>query len=185
MRFHPTEIAFGQVLGKGGFCTVSTLAKVTLEDTENRKSQQSQIEEHDFFAVTQDRNFIHSNFLREGKHRYALKKLTPGLLKKQDPQHFVCGVIDLAMEVKFLSVLRHPHIIKMRAIANVNSCSENFFVVLDRLNLTLGEQIKIWKKEVPNGFLPSARQKREDLWHDRLVVGHDICSAFSYLHEKK
>ena len=143
------------------------------------------MDENTFFSVTQDREFISKNFIREGEHRYAIKKLTPGLYDAGDPQHFVCGVIDLAMEVKFLSVLRHPHIIKMRAMADVNSCSKQFFILLDRLNITLTKQFTIWKKEAPTGFGPGAKRKKEDFLCERLMVGHDICSALGHLHENK
>ena len=123
--------------------------------------------------------------MRDGKHRYAIKKLTPGLFDNGDPHHFVCGVIDLAMEVKFLSVLRHPHIIKMRAMARVNSCSKDFFIVLDRLDETLTKQVSIWKKEMPSGIGPGAKKKKEEFFCERIVVGYDICSAVGHLHEKR
>jgi len=140
----------------------------------------------EFFVVSQDRQYISDNFIRErdGKHRYAIKTLTPGLFKKGgDPQHFVSGVIDLAMEVKFLSILRHPHIIKMRAMANVDHCSKDFFILLDRLNVTLTKKIDIWKKEMPTGF--GKKEAKEEFFCERLIVGYDICSAVAHLHEHK
>lgn len=185
----PNEVEFGKILGKGGFCTVSTLENVTLNDenqSDNRRNrQQSTVTEQEFFTTIQDRTYISDNFIRgsDGQHRYALKKLTPGLYEKGDPQHFVCGVIDLAMEVKFLSVLRHPHIIKMRAMADVHHCSSDFFILLDRLNLTLTKQVETWKKEMPSGF--GNKKKKEELFCERLIVGYDICAAISHLHEKK
>ena len=179
-----TEINFGRVLGKGGFCTVSTVDGVVLNGDKNSTRQPSS-NENEFFTVTQDREFISNNFIRDGKHRYALKKLTPRLFEDTDPQHFVCGVIDLAMEVKFLSILRHPNIIKMRAMADVGTCSKDFFIVLDRLDLTLGEQVKLWKKEMPSGFGPNVRKRKEEFFCERLIVGYDICSALSYLHKHK
>ena len=182
--FHITEISFGRVLGKGGFCTASTVNGVVLNGDKNSKRQPSSSnEENEFFTVTQDREFICNNFIRDGKHRYALKKLTPGLFEDTDPQHFVCGVIDLAMEVKFLSILRHRNIIKMRAMSNVGTCTRDFFIILDRLDLTLGEQVKLWKKELPSGFGSKARQRKEEFFCERLIVGYDICSALSYLHK--
>lgn len=190
--FSPSEVSFGSILGKGGFCTVTTLKEISRDDTSGDSSKKpagkdprraSYVDENTFFSVTQDREFISKNFIREGEHRYAIKKLTPGLYDAGDPQHFVCGVIDLAMEVKFLSVLRHPHIIKMRAMADVNSCSKQFFILLDRLNITLTKQFTIWKKEAPTGFGPGAKRKKEDFLCERLMVGHDICSALGHLHE--
>jgi hypothetical protein len=52
------------------------------------------------------------------------------------------------MEVKFLAVLRHNHIIKMRALADVPYTSKDFFIVMDRLSETLDDRIeKVWKKD--------------------------------------
>ena len=149
-----------------------------------RRREQAQ-DENEFFTITQSREFICNNFIRDGEHRYAIKKLTSTLYDDGDPQHFVCGVIDLAMEVKFLSILRHPHIIKMRAMANVDYCSADFFILLDKLNMTLGKRITVWKKEMPSGFGSSVKRKKEEFFGERLMVAHDICTALQHLHEKR
>jgi len=50
-----------------------------------------------------------NNYLRNGdaSHtRYAIKTLSASLLK--DPERYVAGVIDLVIETKFLSIIRHP-----------------------------------------------------------------------------
>ncbi len=143
--------------------------------------------ENDFYntSIIQDRDFICHNYIRNGKYRYALKKLSPVVEKCFDPQLFVCGVIDLAMEVKFLSILRHPNIIKLRAVADMDSCAKNFFIMLDSLDLTLGDQIDVWRKQKPGGFGCQARKKREEDFSDRLCIGYDICSALSYIHANR
>jgi serine/threonine protein kinase len=183
--FEPNEIKFGKILGKGGFCTVTKLDRINeAQNDPNRRRQQSQ-DENEFFTITQSREFICNNFIRNGEHRYAIKKLTSTLYDDGDPQHFVCGVIDLAMEVKFLSILRHPHIIKMRAMANVDYCSADFFILLDKLNMTLGQQISVWKKEMPSGFGASVKRKKEEFFGERLMVAHDICTALQHLHERR
>jgi serine/threonine protein kinase len=186
-----TEIDFGRILGTGGFCTVSALhdVKLALGESEEASEAKEQVSsENDFFMIIQDREYIANNYIREsdGKHRYAIKKLTPGLYSQGDLQHFVHGVIDLAMEAKYLSILRHPHIIKMRGMANVGYCHKDFFILLDRLNSTMSGQIKTWKKELPSGaFVANKKQKKEELFCERLMVGYDMCSAIAYLHERK
>ena len=68
--------------------------------------------------------------------------------KEEERGEFVAGVTDLAMEMKFLSILKHPHIIKMRGIASVHPCQESFFIVLDRLYETLQQKVDdTWTKE--------------------------------------
>ena len=62
----------------------------------------------DFTAnILQDRHYMAQNYLRNGMDsRYAIKTLSNSLMK--DPERFVAGVIDLVIETKFLSIIRHP-----------------------------------------------------------------------------
>jgi len=79
--------------------------------------------------LIQDRNFVAKNYLRKGKDaRYAIKEMSPDILR--DPERFVAGMIDLAIEAKFLAVLRHPNIIKMRATASSTPYNSSYFVLL-------------------------------------------------------
>mmetsp|Transcript_24746 Transcript_24746/g.30442 ORF Transcript_24746/g.30442 Transcript_24746/m.30442 type:complete len:414 (-) Transcript_24746:106-1347(-) len=200
-RFHPNEIMKGSFLGKGGYCTVTDLKVVNLKssDSEEKKSESSNnnvisfdsesrsegemINTTDLGGFLQSREFIATQYIRDGKARYAIKKLTPGLYEAGDAHHFVAGVIDLAMEVKFLSVIQHPHIIKLRAIADVGYCDRDFFILMDRLNEILSDRVlKTWKKQMPSGFGPSAKEKKEEFFYNRLQVGSDICDALLYLH---
>jgi hypothetical protein len=143
------------------------------------------------FYFRHDREHISRHFIRrkDGKHRYAIKTLSSALFAKGGvaKQRFKNGVIDLAMEVKFLSVVQHPHIIKMRAMSNVGYCEKDFFILLDRLDMTLNGKVVIWKKELPSIFAmgKKSKEKRDDHFCHRLVVGYDLCSALVYLHEKQ
>lgn len=57
--------------------------------------------------ILQDRTYMAANHLRNGQDsRYAIKTLRSSLMK--DPERFVAGIIDLVIETKFLSVIRHP-----------------------------------------------------------------------------
>lgn len=55
--------------------------------------------------IIQDRNFIASHVLRDDCARYAIKKLSPNLSNRSSGTFF-SGVIDLAMELKYLSVIQ-------------------------------------------------------------------------------
>lgn len=144
--------------------------------------------------IVQDRNFIASHALRDDCARYAIKNLSPNLSNRSSGTFF-SGVIDLAMELKYLSVIQHPHIIKMRAASSSHPCSEKFFIVLDRLYETLSERIPLWKKGVQrsSGFSGVVRRisgktginEKEHMFLERLAVAHDICSAIAYLHSNK
>lgn len=94
------ELSLGAVLGIGGFCTVSEVSSIRLLDANLSRDDGAP-------HILQDRKYMSKNFLRNGKDaRYAIKTLSSSLLK--DPERFVAGVIDLELETKFLSILRHP-----------------------------------------------------------------------------
>ena len=83
----------------------------------------------------------------------------------------------------------------MRAISSAHPCSDQFFIVLDRLYETLTERLSTWKKSVKKltGLTGSLRRlgggqgkgEKGNMLAERLVVAHDICSALAFLHSKR
>jgi len=187
-RFEPQEVKHGTLLGTGGFCVVVEVEEIQLESDVLDEGPKDTNEEG--APLIQNRRFISDNVLRYGQARYAIKSLSPNLYLKARST-FLSGIVDLAMEVKYLSVLHHSHIIKMRGRANTHPCSDNFFIVLDRLHDTLKQRIEIWRKEVKqlSGLGASIRDlkkvKKTELLGQRLAFSHDICSALSYMHSKR
>eukprot|EP00558_Chaetoceros_sp_UNC1202_P008676 CAMPEP_0197244480 /NCGR_PEP_ID=MMETSP1429-20130617/9592_1 /TAXON_ID=49237 /ORGANISM="Chaetoceros sp., Strain UNC1202" /LENGTH=386 /DNA_ID=CAMNT_0042704849 /DNA_START=40 /DNA_END=1200 /DNA_ORIENTATION=+ len=180
-KFDPKEVEFGAKLGKGGFCTVFEVKNITPSDLEKKPSATSQ-DAYSKFVFIQNKDFISTNCIRDGKARYAIKRLTGDLFEKGDHQHFLRGVIDLACEVKYLAVLKnHPHVIKMRAVASTEYCSKDFFIMMDKLYGTLEDRVDIWKKKAKKLFMK--KTEKEDLFFDRMMVAHDLSSAMAYLHE--
>lgn len=187
------EIEDGNYLGSGGFCTVTDLMEVVLnsnnDNDDNTHTIRIEKKEECPFITLQDRNFIAANFDRDGQSRYAIKRLSLSLITKSK-NRFLAGVVDLAMESKYLSVIQHPHIIKLRGMSTAHPCSDTFFVVLDKLYDTLSDRLKIWGKSSKKlSGLGSVRDirgsKKEEQLGARLVVAYDICSALSYLHQNK
>lgn len=120
---------------------------------------------------------------RKGKDaRYAIKLLSSEI--QSDPSRFVAGVIDLAIESRFLAVIKHPNIIKMRATADSNPYKHGYFVVLDRLYDTLSKRFGVWKKNKKKlgGLRDMKGKKKQDLWIERLLVAYDLAAALRYLH---
>jgi len=199
--FSKSELDLGRVLGRGGFCVVNEVRQFKLQSNfspEKTTFDKSIIEEeedefgelrYDGGVLLQDRTFMSRRCLRQGKHaRYAIKTLSDECLN--DPERFVGGVIDLAVESRFLSVIRHPNIIKMRGVSTGNQYDVGFFVVLDRLYDTLTHKILRWKKE--NGkskgigkLMDMKGKKKRKVWVDRLVVVYDLSTALEYLHSQK
>ena len=105
------------------------------------------------------------------------------------------AVTDIALEVKYLSVLDHPNIIKIRGMASSDPCAKDFLFLLDRLFETLNDRIMAWRNflhKLSGGFerffhLKRGQKEREKHQHlaDRLCVAEEICCALEYLHSKR
>lgn len=166
---------------------MSQINKVTLKDgTASTKTRER--DEDDIAHLVQDREFMSKYCLRDGKDpRYAIKQLSDDMVLK-DPHTFVNGIIDLAIEAKFLAVIRHPNIIKMRAMSVGTPYSRDFFVVLDRLYDIMTVRLVTWKKRKPGGFkklMDPKGKKATAFWLERITVAHDLAAALKYLHSLK
>ena len=185
------ELELGNLLGEGGFCSVHEIHQIKLLDGTAQQTISDEDEEEFGFTnghVSQDRNFMASRYRRGKDARYAIKKIKREIY--EDADHYVAGVIDLAIEAKFLAVVRHPNIIKMRATATFSPYQAGYFVILDRLYDTLTVRIKSWKgKKKKIGGVSKIRDlsgsKKKDLWITRLLVGYDISAALRYLHDQR
>lgn len=169
----------------------------------SRPTSHEDVEEEYIQSVVQDREFMQAHCLRAGYDgRYALKTMLKS--SRDDPNLFVDTLVDLAMEVHFLNTIRHPNILKMRAISHEPAASmndtdntdyrdldwmqPNAFLILDRIYDTLSARLVKWKATSQNTFakLFDFYQRREkDFLARRLVVAFDIASAIDHLHEQK
>jgi hypothetical protein len=61
-----------------------------------------------------------------GSARYAIKRLRPDLNKLE----YARGALDLAIEIKYMSLLWHPNIVKMRAVSETPRLSLDTFIVM-------------------------------------------------------
>ena len=193
-KFKMSELNLGKVLGRGGFCVVNEITKITLSENNNNGENGKKDgannkldDEHQIFNIVQDRNFMASHCIRSGRdYRYALKILQESSYK--DPHTFVSGVVDLAIESRFLSVVRHPNIIKMRAMADMEDAfaSSKFFVVLDRLYDILTVRVEKWRKSQVKGMKKLFDRKGKKalaFWVERLTVAYDLACALKYMHD--
>jgi len=87
-----------------------------------------------------------------------------------------------------LSGMEHPHIIKMRAIAQCEPYHERYFIVMDRLYDTLEKRIKTWelrsKRHGGIGRLAGGKKKAAAMWEERIVAAFDLASAVQYMHSR-
>jgi hypothetical protein len=204
------ELKFGPILGVGGFCVVREVVEVKLKRGGTAKGKKdvsvndSRVkapgrrlgvsdtsEEDEFYDISEARELMAKNYMRNGDARYAVKYLHDDLSPLEEAR----GRIDLAIEAKYLSVIAHPNIIKMRAWAACNPLSkdDSYFIILDRLYDTLDSRIEKWKQTKKKekgplgmmGGLGSHKSALKDLMMDRLLCAYDLASAFRYLHENR
>lgn len=183
-KFQLKELSLGRVLGRGGFCVVNEVTNITLLDDDlQQPSVEMGIDENSIHNIVQDRSFMARHTIRQGKdYRYAIKRVQDK--SKTDAQHYVNSVVDLATEARFLAVIRHANIIKMRAMDDGSFYTDGFFVVLDRLYDIMPTRLKKWKKK-EGGTLKKAFKSKDTkklFWVERLTVAYDLACALSYLH---
>jgi hypothetical protein len=161
------------MVGQGGFSLVCKLEKIELNEV---------------FDTSDDSARARSDFAASMRaNHYVLKTLRTDLPEEE----YVKGIVDLAIEAEFLSVLSHPNIISMRAMANSDPHESKFFVVLDRLVTTLDRKFNQWRRDVgdnsgywlgPLGYCCAKEHFLYKTWLERLTASRDIANALYYLH---
>ena len=124
----------------------------------------------------------------QNSNGYVVKVLRTDLSEEEHTK----GIVDLAIEANFLETISHPNIITMRAMANSDPYENRFFVILDRLVMTLDRKMNFWRKEVGEnvgvwmgpcfGYCCAKKHALYRLWMERIMVSRDIATAIQYLH---
>ena len=101
---------------------------------------------------------------------------------------YFAAAIDLAVEAQFLTSLSHQHIVSIEGVGDEPG-SKNFFIIIERLDRTLSEQIRMWKTDARSIAKTMDRSKLKLTLASRMSarIGYakDLSSALAYLHEKK
>ena len=173
---------------------MSEVKKIVLRHDENDSdddlsglddmSSHRELDEKYVDSVVQNRKFMARRCLRRGKDpRYAFKTMQEE--HRRNPGVFLNACVDLVMEFKFLSTVRHPNIIKMRAVSAGDLFQSHAFIVLDKIYDTLKVRIDKWKKQDANAFklFDFQKKKEKNFLAKRLLVAFDVASALAYLHD--
>lgn len=200
-KFDKKELNLGKVLGKGGFATVFEIRSFALDGVKvqmNKKGFSDDLDETEYFFGNDGnrekdaRMFIAQHCLRNNSDaRYAVKLLSPEVVANKGM--FIQGMIDMALETRFMSDIEHPNIVKIRAMAQCDPFNEKYFILMDRLYDTLERRIeKVWlpKSKRQNGFLGKRvfdrkGAKRDALYEERIVYAFDLAAAVAYLHSRQ
>mmetsp|Transcript_29185 Transcript_29185/g.45351 ORF Transcript_29185/g.45351 Transcript_29185/m.45351 type:complete len:394 (+) Transcript_29185:99-1280(+) len=178
-----SEIQTTEIIGKGEFGVIFALDGVNLD------SRNTKIDRREENA----RQKLSRSCVRDANTReypYVVKRYSPKANLYMERKNIRLKV--LAIEAAVLSMVNHPNIIKLRAIADVeNVLDADFFFVMDRLSCTLSDKIYVeWKKRLKKAcrfkaaIFRKKNQLLEELMVDRLFVARDIASAMVYLHSR-
>lgn len=179
------ELVLGRVLGRGGFCVVHEVKTVKLNLSGAGATHESNSGEKE---PAYTRAFIQARCIRDGVPRYALKQLSEE--SRSDKTKLLKGTIDLAVEAKFLAVLDHPHIIKMRGASSSGPFEPNYYLVLDKLYDTLEERLRKWGKTEGKtkgvlGKMTGGKKRKDKLVLEKTHVAYDLSTAFKFMHENR
>jgi len=184
-KFSFAELSLGKLLGTGGFCTVHEIGEFDLVSEDVDYDKKAMSASSNFSDLESIRKIMAGKSRRNGDARYAIKKLRRDLVGIERTK----GIIDLAIEARFLTTICHTNIIRARGLAVVEPVSEGFFIILDRLYDTLELRLKQWSLEAGKltgccGFFKN-HDKIDELWKMRFAAMYDMSSAMTFLHDKK
>ena len=166
-------IALGRVLGKGGFNSVRTLEKMHFDSSDATTVTNA--------TVLSDGDYSVLSAASNSPKDYVVKQVRRSIKSNMKYN----GIIDLAKEARFLSKLSHNHIIQIVSTGGVPGDSD-YFLILERLEKSLSEQLLDWQADSVKIRIPSKKAKLEKLTSrlSRFEVGRQIASALAYLHSR-
>lgn len=126
---------------------------------------------------------------RKGRYRYVVKQLSPDL-QQNDRISYLKGVVDLAMETKLLASIDHENIVCLHGIASCGPFEEGYFVVLEKINDTLGKKVKGWMDmdrqcKGITGVFTGSKKKLERLQTERIAAAYHLALGMNYLHQRR
>jgi serine/threonine protein kinase len=193
------ELYVGKVLGRGGFCVVSeingfrpskgrSLLGRRMVRVSSKLSVKSSDDSLDETVMSLGTTNSRGDGIDEGS-RFVLKRVSDELIKG-DRITYLKGVVDIALEAKFLAALNHKHIMILRGLSDVGPFEEGYFLIVDRLKETLADRISKWMHVELNckgisGVFFGSKKKMTSLFLERYTAGYEVASALDYLHRKK
>ena len=205
-RFQKKELSVGRIIGRGGFCVVREVDKirplVTDASPKSKRGLMSRfisrkdddcldptapVNSSGMKGAKYSREYIASRSKKKGRFRGAGRYVVKAVSTDLGKIDFMKGHVDMALEAKFLSALDHPNIIELAAVSVTGACHPEYFLILERMALTLTQRIKEWMDRDRltsgiNGIFTGGKKKVQKLYSDRITASYDIACALYYLH---
>lgn len=182
-KFARKEVQTGHTpIGTGGFSVVSAVTGIVLDEVYDTSDEAAALRLQLQVDAAQRRTL-------HGHEPYVLKCLRDDLNEEEHTK----GVMDLAIEAEFLSQITHLNVLPLRAMAHGDMHGPRFFVILDRLAVTLERKFNYWRKIVGEnagtylpcwGYCCAKTAVLQALWKERHAVMRQIASALVYLHAR-
>lgn len=120
--------------------------------------------------------------------RYVVKQLSSEL-KREDKINFLKGTVDLALETRFLALLDHENIVTLVGVSNKGAFSDAYFIILEKLNETLGRRVKVWMDmdrqcKGITGVFTGSKKKAQRLQTERISAALSLVAGMDFLHQR-
>ena len=166
------ELKLGNVVGRGSFCTVREIRNIELQS-----SSSSDNDERKRSIITDKCKYGTS---------YVMKKIN-----NHDNGKIDRSIKGLLLEIKFLSKLDHPNIMKLSG-TSINNYNEGSFLIMERLGSSLEDKLEMWKNTESNIMVRIRHtlfdlkgKKKRNLMLQKYLVMYQLSSAMEYLHQNK
>jgi serine/threonine protein kinase len=125
---------------------------------------------------------------RKSRARYVMKQLCPDLFHA-DKITYLKGLVDIAMETRFVASLDHDNIIAAHGVSSQDPFSDGYFIILEKINDTLSKRVKKWMDmdrqcKGITGVFTGSKKKLVQLDTERLLASYDLAVGMNYLHER-
>lgn len=125
--------------------------------------------------------------LRDRREKYVVKRLSVDNTNKIT---FLKGVVDMAMEARFLAALKHVNVVQLYAVSADGPFSEGFFLILEKMHETLTKRMKKWMDtdrqcKGITGVFTGSKKKLKELQSERMLSAFEIAKGTAYLHGKR
>ena len=181
-----SDIELGEVIGEGGFSEIYKIR--TARDSSETSSSSSASSSLD------DTRRSDSSKPNYEQDEFVIKVLKKEVMR--NPAEFALCASDIVKEAVLMSLLDHPHILKVRGMSSSGTMAfqaarrhDSFFVMMDLLGDTLMDRLRSWMRTEHRlkafSFKQRAerKQQRKRLFQERIKVGTQIADALTYLHE--